>query len=73
MKCTHGATVGKLDENQLFYLRARGVEEHTAWALLTYAFAHDIVERVRIDSLRGRLESLLLACTPEGERIRELL
>jgi len=73
VKCTHGATVGQLDENQLFYLRARGVEEHTAWALLTYAFARDIVERVRIDSLRGRLESLLLARTPEGERIRELL
>jgi Fe-S cluster assembly protein SufD len=73
VKCTHGATVGQLDENQLFYLRARGVEERTARALLTYAFARDTVERVRIDSLRGRLESLLLARTPEGERIRELL
>ncbi|MGA7816171.1 Fe-S cluster assembly protein SufD [Caballeronia sp.] len=73
VKCTHGATVGQLDENQLFYLRARGIEERTARALLTYAFARDIVERVRIDSLRGRLESLLLARTPEGERIRELL
>ena len=57
----------------MFYLRARGVEERVAWALLTYAFARDIVERVRIDSLRARLESLLLARTPEGERIRELL
>ncbi|KAA0997856.1 Fe-S cluster assembly protein SufD [Paraburkholderia panacisoli] len=73
VKCTHGATVGQLDENQLFYLRARGVEERTARALLTYAFARDIVERVRIESLRGRLERLLLARTPEGERIRELL
>jgi Fe-S cluster assembly protein SufD len=44
-----------------------------ARALLTYAFARDIVERVRIDSLRARLESLLLTRTPEGERIRELL
>jgi Fe-S cluster assembly protein SufD len=73
VKCTHGATVGQLDENQLFYLRARGVEERMARALLTYAFARDIVERVRIESLRGRLERLLLARTPEGERIRELL
>ncbi|MBB5423213.1 Fe-S cluster assembly protein SufD [Paraburkholderia sp. JPY158] len=73
VKCTHGATVGQLDDSQLFYLRARGVEERMARALLTYAFARDIVERVRIDSLRVRLEDLLLAHTPEGERIRELL
>ncbi|SFU23996.1 Fe-S cluster assembly protein SufD [Paraburkholderia aspalathi] len=73
VKCTHGATVGQLDDDQLFYLRARGVEEHMARALLTYAFARDIVERVRVDSLRGRLESLLLSRTGEGERIRELL
>ncbi|TDN63148.1 Fe-S cluster assembly protein SufD [Paraburkholderia sp. BL10I2N1] len=73
VKCTHGATVGQLDESQLFYLRARGVEERMARALLTYAFARDIVERVRIDSLRSRLENLLLARTPEGDRIRELL
>jgi Fe-S cluster assembly protein SufD len=73
VKCTHGATVGQLDEDQLFYLRVRGVEERMARALLTYAFARDVVERVRIDSLRGRLESLLLAHTKEGEGIRELL
>ncbi len=72
VRCTHGATVGQLDENQLFYLRARGVDEFTARALLTYAFARDIVERVRFDALRGRLESLLLARMPEGGRIREL-
>jgi Fe-S cluster assembly protein SufD len=73
VKCTHGATVGQLDEDQLFYLRARGVEERMARALLTYAFARDVVERVRIDSLRGRLENVLLTRTREGERIRELL
>ncbi|MGF6605960.1 Fe-S cluster assembly protein SufD [Paraburkholderia sp. WSM4175] len=73
VKCTHGATVGQLDDSQLFYLRARGIEERMGRALLTYAFARDIVERVRIDSLRGRLENLLFARTPEGERIRELL
>ncbi|HYS63484.1 MAG TPA: Fe-S cluster assembly protein SufD [Paraburkholderia sp.] len=73
VKCTHGATVGQLDEDHLFYLRARGVEERMARALLTYAFARDVIERVRIDSLRGRLEDVLLARTREGERIRELL
>ncbi|SAL85768.1 cysteine desulfurase activator complex subunit SufB [Caballeronia arvi] len=73
VKCTHGATVGQLDENQLFYLRARGVEEPMARALLTYAFASDIVEGVGLDSLRRWLEGLLLARMPEGERIKELI
>ena len=73
VKCTHGATVGQLDENQLFYLRSRGIEERMARALLTYAFARDIIERVRIDSLRGRLETILLARMPEGDRIKELI
>jgi Fe-S cluster assembly protein SufD len=73
VKCTHGATVGQLDDNQLFYLRSRGIEERMARALLTYAFARDIIERVRIDSLRGRLETILLARMPEGDRIKELI
>jgi Fe-S cluster assembly protein SufD len=73
VKCTHGATVGQLDENQLFYLLARGIDAPVARALLTYAFARDIVERVGIASLRARLEALLLARTPEGERIKELI
>src|SRR6202022_4089694 len=73
VKCSHGATVGQLDQNQLFYLRARGIDAPVARALLTYAFARDIVERVGIASLRARLEALLLARTPEGERIKELI
>lgn len=72
VKCTHGATVGQLDEDQLFYLRTRGVDERMARAVLTCAFARDIIERVQVRSLRERLESLLLERTPEGERIREL-
>ncbi|SOE63652.1 Iron-regulated ABC transporter permease protein SufD [Burkholderia sp. D7] len=73
VRCTHGATVGQLDESQLFYLRSRGVDETTARALLTYAFARDIVERVRIDALRGRLENLLLARMPEAGRAKDLI
>ncbi|CAL8481651.1 protein of unknown function (plasmid) [Caballeronia sp. S22] len=73
VKCTHGATVGQLDENQLFYLRARGVEEPMARAMLTYAFTRDIVDGVSIASLRGWLEALLLAHVSEGERIKELI
>jgi Fe-S cluster assembly protein SufD len=60
VKCTHGATVGQLDEDQLFYLRARGIGLVEARAMLTFAFANDIIGRIRIDDLRDRLEQTLL-------------
>ena len=72
VKCTHGATVGQIDENQLFYLRARGVEEAMARGLLVHAFAHDVIERIRVTSLRTRLEQILFTRLPQGSRIREL-
>jgi Fe-S cluster assembly protein SufD len=61
VKCTHGATVGQLDEQQLFYLRARGIGLEQARALLTFAFANDIVTRIKVPALRDRLEQSLLA------------
>lgn len=70
VKCTHGATVGKLDEAQLFYLRARGLDEPLARATLIWAFARDIVDRVRAERVRERLAKMLLARMPEAERIR---
>jgi len=70
VRCTHGTTVGELDEEQLFYLRARGIDEVTGRALLTFAFARDIVDRVSIVALRERLERVLLSRMPEGIRIR---
>ncbi|HJW56470.1 MAG TPA: Fe-S cluster assembly protein SufD [Burkholderiaceae bacterium] len=72
VKCTHGATIGQLDEEQLFYLRSRGVEEAMARSLLVHAFAHDVIERIRVISLRTRLEQILFTRLPQGERIREL-
>jgi Fe-S cluster assembly protein SufD len=72
VKCTHGATVGQLDDAQLFYLRSRGMEEAVARSLLVYAFARDVIERIRVAALRAQLEELLLARLPQGERIREL-
>ena len=72
VKCTHGATVGQLDDAQLFYLRSRGVEEADARALLTYAFAQDVIDRIRIAPVRARLKHLLLSRLPQGHRIREL-
>lgn len=61
VKCTHGATVGQLDADQLFYLRARGIGAEQARALLTFAFANDIISRIRPDRLRDQLEHALLA------------
>ena len=59
VKCTHGATVGQLDREALFYLRARGLPHDDALRLLMYAFARDIVERTGIDAVRDRVEALL--------------
>ena len=59
VRCTHGATIGRLDENALFYLRARGIPKAAAENLLTYAFANEIVERVKVKPLRDGLEKLI--------------
>jgi Fe-S cluster assembly protein SufD len=61
VKCTHGATVGQLDAEQAFYLRARGIGAEEARALLTFAFANDIIERIRVASVRERLAQDFLA------------
>lgn len=55
VKCTHGATIGQLDETALFYLRSRGINEAMARQVLTYAFANDVVERIKLPALRDRL------------------
>lgn len=73
VKCTHGATVGQLDENMIFYLRSRAIEPEVAKALLIYAFAHDIIGRIRLDPLKRRIERHLISLLPEGERIKELV
>ncbi len=61
VKCTHGATVGQLDADALFYLRSRGIGKDQARSLLTFAFANDIVGRIKIAELRDRLENVLMA------------
>jgi Fe-S cluster assembly protein SufD len=60
VKCTHGATVGQLDAESIFYLRARGIGLAQARSLLTYAFANDIVGRIQVPSVRAELERSLL-------------
>ena len=60
VKCTHGATVGQLDAEQLFYLRSRGLDREAARALLTFAFANDVVGRIPVELLREELEQVIL-------------
>jgi Fe-S cluster assembly protein SufD len=64
VKCTHGATVGQLSDEQLFYLKARGIGEGHARAILVHAFASDIVERIQVEALRDHLEQILLERLP---------
>ena len=60
VKCTHGATIGQLDEDAIFYLRSRGIGLDSARDLLIYAFASDIIARVKVDALREQLERILV-------------
>ena len=53
VKCSHGCTVGQLDEEALFYLQARGIDKITARGLLLYAFAGEVLEKIDDDSLRN--------------------
>jgi Fe-S cluster assembly protein SufD len=60
VKCTHGATVGQLDATQLFYLQSRGIPLDAARKLLTFAFANDVVGRLKMESLREELEARIV-------------
>ena len=69
VKCTHGAAVGALDEEALFYLRSRGVPHEAAKALLTYAFADEMLDLIGSESLRTHVETLVSArLSTDGER-----
>ena len=59
VKCSHGATVGQLDENALFYMRQRGISEREARLLLMFAFVGDVVDSIRLEALRDRLHLLV--------------
>ncbi|MGH8684113.1 MAG: SufD family Fe-S cluster assembly protein, partial [Nitrosospira sp.] len=63
VKCAHGATVGQLDNEEVFYLKSRGLSEITARNLLTYAFGAEIIDRISIASLKHRLEQTVLEQT----------
>ena len=70
VKCTHGATVGRIDQTALFYMLSRGIERRAARELLTYAFAADVLEQIELAPVRDGLEALTLRrfrITPETQ------
>lgn len=65
VKCSHGATVGQLDADMQFYLRSRGLSEEAARAMLTYAFAEEVLTKIDIDAARSEVLSRLSAFLPD--------
>lgn len=59
VKCSHGATVGQLDDNALFYMRARGIAEREARLLLMFAFVNEVIDTIRLEPLKDRLHQLV--------------
>ena len=59
VKCSHGATVGQLDNDAMFYLRSRGIKEDSARMLLMYAFAAEVINEISIDALRSRIDDMV--------------
>jgi len=73
VKCTHGATIGQLDNDAVFYLRSRGIGPEDARNMLTYAFANDILSRIKIDEVRTHLDAAFLSWLPKGQEMKEAL
>lgn len=73
VKCAHGATVGQIDDDSLFYLRSRGLDALHARHLLTYAFAAEALARIELPTLRQRARAALLARLPGADAMGELL
>lgn len=59
VKCSHGATTGQMDKEALFYLQARGIDKEAAKTLLVQAFANEIIEKIKIDSLKEHLQGII--------------
>ncbi|MGZ5263221.1 MAG: SufD family Fe-S cluster assembly protein, partial [Kaistella sp.] len=59
VKCSHGCTVGQLNDDALFYLRARGISKKEAQAMLLFAFANDAMENIDIEPLKTKIAKLL--------------
>jgi Fe-S cluster assembly protein SufD len=73
VKCSHGATIGQLDENMLFYLRSRAIPEDLARSLLTFAFTEAVISRIKLAPVRRRLEQRIVGQLPDADMIREFV
>ena len=73
VRCSHGATAGKLDENMLFYLLSRGLPPEAAQRSLTWAFLADVVSRIELAELRRRIEHELAGQMSEAASLEEML
>jgi Fe-S cluster assembly protein SufD len=71
VKCTHGATIGQIDENAIFYLRSRGIPQDAARAMLLFGFANESLERMKVESIRRHLEALVAQWLPEGKLLED--
>ena len=60
VKCAHGAAVGQLSEDEMFYLETRGIHPDLARNLLTYGFAEEVITNIKIDSIRNELDEVVL-------------
>ena len=66
VKCAHGAAVGQLDDEALYYLRTRGIPQQAARDLLTYAFASEMLELIQVPPLRSRMQQMLATRLNDG-------
>jgi Fe-S cluster assembly protein SufD len=73
VRCAHGATAGKLDDNMLFYLLSRGIDPETAQRLLKWAFLEDVVSKIEVPELRRQIEHSLAGQMQEAAALKELL
>jgi len=71
VKCTHGATVGQLSPEQVFYLRSRGIGEQEARDILTFAFAARVAEGIHVEALRSRIADMLHTRLGQGRVTQE--
>ena len=59
VKCSHGATIGQLDEDALFYLQSRGINKREARLMLMFGFAHEVIQNIKVEALRERMDNLV--------------
>jgi len=73
VKCSHGATIGQMDAESVFYLRSRGIDRQAAEGMLIFAFASEVLDTVRVEALREQITDRLFDWLPQGDVVREAL